>query len=380
MSSRRPLIAIDLASLAATMTGIGYCLKHLMLALLERDSADYFQPHICLRSSNMRRVQRGADLHLGAGRVPAKKFFFPGRLLHWMPVDRAYPDLDLFHHTSPTSRLRTCRKPMLATVYDIAWLRLPPEICPRPPHPNLERYPETIRAARQVLCISETTRRDVHEVLGVPLERLHLAPLAARPSFLPPSVAQRAALAEKQAAQGAPYFVMLGTLEPRKNIPRVLEALASIRGKGFPHKLILAGMGGWGAAAVEQTIQRLHLENAVVRTGYLDDARILELLWGAEALVMPSLYEGFGMPALEALAAGTPVLASRAGSLPEVVEHAALLVNPLETEEIMAAMTRLIEDPGLRADLRMRGLIQAAKFTWQRTAEVTWNAYRRALD
>jgi len=170
-----------------------------------------------------------------------------------------------------------------------------------------------------------------------------------------------------------PYVLFVGTLQPRKNLARVLEAFGSVVARGLPHRLVLVGQRGWLADPIFAAVQasepaareRIHL------TGYLADDDLPLVYTGADALIFPSLYEGFGLPALEAMACGTPVLTSDTSSLPEVVGEAALTVDPLDTAAIAAGLERLATDEPLRRELRGRGLARAARFTWRRAAERT---------
>jgi glycosyltransferase involved in cell wall biosynthesis len=174
---------------------------------------------------------------------------------------------------------------------------------------------------------------------------------------------------QQPATPREPYFLYVGTIQPRKNLVRLLEAFAQLSPEA--PRLVIAGKRGWLSAPIERRAAELGLAERVVFAGYVPDAELPGLLRGALAFVFPSLYEGFGMPVLEAMAAGVPVLTSSTSALPEVAGDAALLVDPCDTAAIAGGMARLAGDASLRADLRARGLARAAEFTWERCARET---------
>ncbi|MFQ3661823.1 MAG: glycosyltransferase family 1 protein, partial [Chloroflexaceae bacterium] len=171
------------------------------------------------------------------------------------------------------------------------------------------------------------------------------------------------------AALEAPYFLYIGTIQPRKNLTRLIEAFAHAGPDDA--LLVIAGRRGWLSEPIVRRVAELGLTNRVRFPGYVPDADLPALLSGALAFVFPSLYEGFGMPVLEAMACGAPVLTSTTSALPEVAGDAALLVDPCDTDAIAAALRRLAADAPLRASLRARGLVRAADFTWERCARKT---------
>lgn len=174
------------------------------------------------------------------------------------------------------------------------------------------------------------------------------------------------------------YFLYLGTIEPRKNLERLIKAYAKLvsRHKDVP-QLVLAGGKGWYYDDIFQMIDTCHLKEQVVFTGYVDQKDSPLLMSGAMAFVFPSLYEGFGMPPLEAMACGTPVITSKTSSLPEVVGDAGILVDPENVDEICEAMEKMMIEPAYRETLRLKGKKRADKFTWQKSAEQLMTVYRK---
>lgn len=235
----------------------------------------------------------------------------------------------------------------------------------------------SVRFADRILADSECTRDDIEAYLGIPQERIDVTLLGVSELFRPPEPER---LAQYRSEAGLPdgFFLYAGTIEPRKNIPRIIQAWdSSFKEHGLD--LVIAGRDGWKTGRVERALQKARHRERIHRTGFVD-AGDLPLLYGAAtAFVWPSLWEGFGLPPLEAMACGTPVITSSTSSLPEVVDTAALLVDPLDVHTLAELMTRIAKDSKLRAALRNKGLNRARELSWRRTAELTMAAYQRAL-
>jgi glycosyltransferase involved in cell wall biosynthesis len=176
-----------------------------------------------------------------------------------------------------------------------------------------------------------------------------------------------------------PYILYIGTIEPRKNLVRLAEAFSSLTETYPNHTLVIAGMKGWMYESLFELVQTLSLENRVVFTGFVSENDKPYLIRGAQVFTYVSLYEGFGIPVLEALACGTPTLTSNISSIPEVTGDAALLIDPTNMQEIAAGLERLLGDASLRQELMTRSISQAASFSWAATATATLNLYRKAL-
>jgi glycosyltransferase involved in cell wall biosynthesis len=206
-----------------------------------------------------------------------------------------------------------------------------------------------------------------------------VVPLAAGRQFRPVEAAEAGPVLEKYGVE-RPYILYVGALESRKNLPRLLEAYARLRKWSARWKLVIVGARKWKFTPIFEAVQRLGLEPHVHFTDYVADEDLPALYRGAELFAFPSLYEGFGLPVLEAMACGTPVVTSNRSSLPEVAGDAALLVDPLDVEAIAGAMQRVLADEALAAGLREIGLARAAQFTWERTARETVAVYKKAID
>jgi glycosyltransferase involved in cell wall biosynthesis len=232
-----------------------------------------------------------------------------------------------------------------------------------------------LRTTKHTIAISEATRRDFLARFPLQSERITTIPLAADPAFAPQPPGVIAAL---RAHYGLPekFLLYLGSNKPHKNLVRLIEAWAAIQAEVPEVTLVIAGAWLPQHPEPRQRAQALGIDDRVCWLGPLPGADLPALYTAAEAFVFPSLYEGFGLPVIEALACGTPVACANTSSLPEVAGDAAVLFDPTQTDAIVDALRRLLGDAGLRADLRRWGLAQAAKFSWARTAQATLALYR----
>lgn len=266
----------------------------------------------------------------------------------------------------------------VTTIHDLGYLHFPGE------HPPLTRLLRRLsnrwsaRRATRVIAISGTTRDDLVRFDGIPRGRIKVVHHGCAPSFRPVRDADRIDAVRTRHGLDAPYVLFVGTLQPRKNLERLLAAFDRVAADR-PHVLLaLVGAAGWQPERLERARAAVQARDRVRRLGYVEDDDLPALLSGSLALAFPSLYEGFGLPALEAMACGTPVLTSSTSSLPEVVGDAGLLVDPLDVGAIADGLRRLIDDADLRRDLGERGLARAARFTWERAADETLAVLRDA--
>jgi glycosyltransferase involved in cell wall biosynthesis len=308
----------------------------------------------------------------------------PARLL-WeqlvQPIELARRHSDLLHALAYVLPL-AWTGPSVVTVYDLSFWRTP------------ERFPAaqrlylatltrlSVRRAARVIAISQSTKRDLVELMGVPADRVRVVPLAIEEEFRP--VTEAAALADLRRRRGLPEHMILyvGTLEPRKNLVTLLEAYARCRGETSPESpwppLVLAGGKGWGYEAIFAAVERLGLSEAVLLPGFVPHGELPLWYSAADIFVYPSLYEGFGLPVLEAMACGTPVITSNVSSLPEVAGEAGLLVDPTDAEALAEALRQVWRDADLRQEMRTRGLAQAARFSLAALARQTMTVYQEA--
>ncbi len=287
--------------------------------------------------------------------------------------DRLFAGVDLFHATDHVlPRLTGVRT--VFTLHDLTFLLYPEA------HSLANRWyltlmmPRFLRAAGAVVAVSECTRRDAVRLYGLEEARVRVIYPGVGPEFRP---AHPGEVATVRRRYGLPERLILyvGTIEPRKNLPTLLRAYSALRQRGCEHRLVIVGREGWRSRGFWETLKELGLGGEVLTPGYVPDADLPALYSAAEALVFPSLYEGFGLPVLEAMACGVPVVCSAASSLPEVAGEAALLVSPADVGGLAAAIERLLDDPALRARLRAEGLARARRFTWEAAARATLEVY-----
>ena len=264
--------------------------------------------------------------------------------------------------------VRPC--PAVITVHDLAFLKFPALLTTESAR-YYGQIGRAVRSAEAIIAVSRSTAADCVALAGADPAKIHVVYEAADARFTPSPT--------PPAAQGG-YVLFVSTIEPRKNLATLLEAYALLRDGGRVRPLPplrVVGERGWLYETIYRRYEELGLGEAVQFVGGVDAAALPDLYRGARAFVMPSLYEGFGLGALEALACGTPVLAAAAGALPEVVGTAGLLLPPTDPAAWAAALERVLLDPVLAADLRARGPEQAAHFSWARAARETLAVYRR---
>jgi glycosyltransferase involved in cell wall biosynthesis len=287
--------------------------------------------------------------------------------------------LDLLHALAyVTPVVVSC--PTVVTVHDLSFVRYPEAFRPfNRLYLRVMTRRSVFRASR-VIADSFSTRDDMVRLWGVPAGRISVVPMGVEGEFRP---VPAAAVETFRRQQGLPqrFVLYLGTLEPRKNVSAAVEAFARWVQASRDREiwLVVAGAKGWHYESIFARVQALGLSDRVLFPGYVPTAELPEWYRAAEIFIYPSLYEGFGLPPLEAMACGTPVITSNTSSLPEVVGDAALLVDPYDVDAIADALARLLEDAELRQRLREAGLARARLFSWERTARETVAAYRLVL-
>jgi glycosyltransferase involved in cell wall biosynthesis len=313
-------------------------------------------------------------------RIPPS-LFTELRILHWLALEQRLNMIahsrrfDVYHETTSFAAA-VKRLPVVHTVYDLSLLKH------REKHPR-ERvmlfdffFKRRLPYATHVLTISEFMRHEILQELKLPEDRVTAVPLAPEAVFyrrLPEQVAQVLA----KAGWPSEYILFVGTLEPRKNLQLLIQALAQSKTK-VP--LILAGWQGWGGPDLGRELERLKLQDRVVCTGYVDEETLACLYSGAAAFVYPSWYEGFGLPVLEAMVCGCPVICSNTSSLPEVAGDAAILIDPRDAEGLAHALDTVLDDSALRRSLALRGLMKAAEFSWEHTALKTLEVFANMVE
>ena len=373
-------VAIDYTAALTQGAGIGRYTRELVRALAALDSAtDYRLFTASTPSTELPPLPGG---NFAWRRAPFTDAWL-ARLWHRarlpIPIETWTGDIGLLH--APDFTLPPVRRGTrtLLTVHDLSFVR-----APEAADPGLRAYlnrvvPRSVARADHVLADSEATRQDLIALYGTPPEKISVLHAGVDSRFQP--VTDPAALDAVRTRYGigpAPYVFSLGTVQPRKNYARLAEAFAQL---GRPDlRLVIAGGKGWLDDPLYAQIDALGLADRVIFTGFAADDDLPALYSAAEVFAFPSLYEGFGLPPLEAMACGTPVVSSASSSLPEVVGEAGLLVDPTDVGALAEALARVLDDAGLRAELVQKGRTQARRFTWERAARELHAHYARLLD
>jgi glycosyltransferase involved in cell wall biosynthesis len=371
------MIYLDVSAAVHRRAGLGRYAESLTRALVAAEPERY---------GLFYNRERGVRPLAGLEGLPSRTValgYKPWRMLVWLGhlarvgLDRLLPDAELCHATEHLL-LPLRSVPTVLTVHDLIFRHLPMH------HKPLNRWylnvtmPLYCRRATHVIAVSECTRRDLIAAYDLPEEKVTVVHEAAAPHFRPQSPEVIAAVRSRY---GLPdrYLLFVGTIEPRKNLACLLSVFEVMRAAGLSDGLVIVGRRGWlyddFFARLEQSPER----DAVLFPGYVPDEDLPVIYGGSQGLVFPSVYEGFGLPVLEAMACGTPVVASNASSLPEIGGDAALYSDPLDVEGMTEAVRRLLCDAELRERLRARGLERAAEFSWGRAAARTRAVYERFL-
>jgi glycosyltransferase involved in cell wall biosynthesis len=371
-------VCIDTSPAVHHRAGLGRYAQELTAALLAADTenqyvAFYHRPKDALIDPPLDQVPH---LTTNLDTKPWRFSALLGQLSH-IPQDRMFPGIDLFHATDHLLP-RLSRIKSVFTLHDLIF-RLYPET-----HKPLNRWfltlmmPRFLQAAGAVIAVSEHTKRDAMEFYGIDEAKIHVIYEGVDSRFRPAPVQ---AMTRVRQAYNLPerFILSLGTIEPRKNLSSLLEAYRVLRDQGSELGLVIVGKKGWLYEGFFHRLRELGLEDEVLFTGFVPDGDLPAICSAAELFVFPSLYEGFGLPVLEAMACGAPVITSNVSSLPEVAGDAALLVDPASVRELTEAMAVVLEDEELRTSLQSKGPRQAAKFSWERAARETLAVYQSVL-
>jgi len=372
-------VCIDVSAAVHRRAGLGRYAQELTRALVAQGEHDYVAFY----------HQRG-QAHLDppmdtlpqlTTRLSVRPWRLWAMLAHLSGVtqDGMFPAVDLFHATEHLlPRLRRIRT--VFTLHDLIFRFDPTSHLPlNRVYLNL-MMPRFLRAANTVVAVSECTKRDAVQLYDIPAEKIHVIPEGVDARFKP-SHPERVEHVRSAYHLPERFVLCIGTIEPRKNLPILFEALVSRREQGLEiWPLVIAGKPGWLYEPILQRVTELGLQDLVHLTGFFPDDDLPALCNAATLLAMPSRYEGFGLPVLEAMACGTPVVCSNTSSLPEVAGDAALLVPPDDVRGWSEAIARVLTDDALRAQMRERGLAHAAHFTWEQAARQTADLYCRVAN
>ena len=298
---------------------------------------------------------------------------------YWLPRVLERAQVDVMHGPATLIPLTNKKYASVVTVHDLVAYLYPETI----PHKYAVYMRwllrKVVKRADLIISVSHSTKQDLIDILKVEPERIVVVHEAAQASFRYEPDEQRLARVCRHHGIYGPFIYHVGNIEPRKNLLRLLRAFLSLREQLKDDvRLVITGQKGWLTSKLFGAMKQMDLGDWVVFTGYVPHEHLPLLMNAAEAFVFPSLYEGFGLPVLEAMSCGTPVLTSDISSLPEIVGNAALLVDPTDEDAIAAGIKQLLEDTELRRRLAAAGLEQASRFSWQRAARETLAVYRQA--
>jgi glycosyltransferase involved in cell wall biosynthesis len=290
-----------------------------------------------------------------------------------LPVTAAARRLDVLHGPLSVVPAAT-RIPSVITVHDLAFLKYPDQVPAARRAWLIAGTRLGARKSERIITISENTKADLLQWLKIPEEKVQVIPLAISPRV------ERVSGTSLDVFQmrfniDRPYILAVGTLEPRKNLPTLLRAFARIK-DDVPHQLVLVGPEGWLNHELKSTLDELSLGDRVRLTGFVSDEELGGWFSGADLFAFPSWYEGFGLPSIEAMHCGAPVLASNTSSFPEVVGDAGILIPPGDVDLWAESMRDLLRDRPRLDALREKGFARAADFSWTRTAQETYDLYR----
>ncbi len=378
-------VILNVDAITGPLTGIGNYAMQLACGIPKHSSIKEFK----LYSSH--RWIKDADHALKANQALAtirKNIPLKGpalRLYTWQKnlwfKNKSKPfDSDYILH-SPNYLLLPFEGPCISTIHDLSFLRYP-ETHPKERVDLLEKeLPKTIDQANVIITDSEFIKQEVHDMLSVPLDKIKVVPLGVSDEFKPQKTENLTPVLHKYKLDNIKYLLAVATLEPRKNLNSLLDAYLLLPKKmRQEYKLVIAGASGWLSKKIKRRIEMLVNRGDIISMGYIDGSDLPYIYSGAYGFVFPSLYEGFGLPILEAMASGVPVLTSTSSSLPEVAAGAAILTNAHDIDDISKGMVKLIEDIEWRNCATEKGLNRAKDYTWEKCVSETIAIYQNLKE
>lgn len=371
----RKKIGVMANTLNYNKTGSGQYLYNLMKCILEIDRNNEY---VLLNYENY-------SSNLSADNLKIKKIARPfGRTPLWnllLPFKTINQGFDLVFNPTQTPTFLSFSSPYIITVFDMS-----PILLPETRWGKREKiyythfFHRNLKVAKKIIAISENTKKDLIDLYHLPSDKIKVIYLAADKRFKPAESAAAVAEIRKKYELNYPYLLFVGTLEPRKNIPNLIEAFNKIKDKNSKLKLLLVGKKGWKFESIFNLINALKLNERVIYVGYVQDEDIPLLINAAELFVYPSIYEGFGLPPLEAMACGTPVITSDISSLPEVAGDAGIMVDPYNVNELADEIIKVLNNNKLKEELSRKGQERTKLFSWEKCAKETLEVFEEAIN
>jgi len=373
-------VAFNGTALLSPLTGIGQYAYHLARGL-QRQEQDV-DLHLFYATAFTQEVRAGAPAGLGQARQWGRRLPHAYDVSRWLKQKNFNRGVrrhrfGLYHE--PNFLAYQFDGPSVITVHDLSWIRYPHTHPVERVNAMEKHFEPGLRRASLVLTDSEFVKRELIEVFAVEPARIVPVALGLDPIFKPMSAEQTHAVLTAHQLDHGSYFLSVGTMEPRKNIETTVAAYGSLpEAVRKRHPLVVVGLRGWRTTSMENLLAPLVASGQVRTLGYLERSDLATVTAGALAMVYPSLYEGFGLPPLEAMGCAVPAITSNVSSLPEVVGDTGLVLDPLDVDAVANSMELLASDPALRASLASRAQARASQFTWSRCASETAAAYRVA--
>jgi len=373
-------VALDGFPLSSPKTGIGHYTFELARSLAQLAPGDRFDliSPIPFTAAAASEIEKASLPNLGFFNPRATSF-----RRHWwavgLPLYLRQSPVDLFHGTNYEVPLWN-RSHNVVTIHDLSILLHPEHHERHLVRRARRRLPLMVRSAAMIIAVTESIKREIVEHLGVKPERVAVTPEAPRRTFHRIPITETLAT-RKQLEIEDDFLLFVGTVEPRKNLLTLVSALDDVlRNTSLRPQLVIAGGKGWLTDELDAFMETSGVKERVRFIGYTSDEDLRALYSACRVCVYPSLYEGFGLPPLEAMACGAPVITSRIPAIEETVGSAAILVEPTDVAALAKSIVEVWNDPQHRDHLSAAGLTRAAKFTWERTAELTLEVYRDLLS
>jgi glycosyltransferase involved in cell wall biosynthesis len=370
-------IAIDAHSVGTGLGGNESYATNLIEALAQIDNSNLYTLYVTRKQAVERFSHRWPNFSVRTTLPHSPLIRIPVTLSAELRRNR----VDVLHVQFTAPPAAPC--PVVVSIHDLSFEHLPQTFKRRSRMQLRMTVRRSARSASQIISLSNHARDDIIATYNVNPEKVTVIPLAAPAHFAPVTDNNELERVKQTYAIDSPYILCVGSVQPRKNLTRLLQAYSLLRRdrpEGKLPKLVVAGKYAWLFEETLRTIDQLGLSGSVIMTGYVPEADLPALYSGALCFVYPSYFEGFGLPPLEAMKCGAPVVVGNQTSLPEVAGDAAIMFDPFDVADIAAAIKKVISDEALRATLKTRGLERAKLFDWQHTARQTLEVYKKAAN